>query len=107
MQNKLLEYLNTRGIERVDRDNPLEITKDEQMLTDVAGVWKASKDEITKVIQARCDKLEIKLIETDMPFETPVTRQVLVELGGILEDFENISAESERRKNSSGDGSKA
>lgn len=93
MQNKLLEYLNARGLEIIKRDKPLEITETEEMLTDVAGVWISGKEAIRLVIQARCDKLREKLICTDMPFETPITRQVLVELGGILEDFENIHAE--------------
>lgn len=98
MTNKMITYLNARGIEIINRDKPLEITEDEALLVDVAGAWTANKEAIKAVIQARCDKLREKLIVTDIPFEIPVTRQALIELGGILQDFENIHAEFVKRE---------
>lgn len=92
-----MQYLNARGIEIIDRNEPLKIVDNAEMLADVAGLWKSHKGTITAVIQARCDKLREKLIFSDQPFEIPVTRQALVELAGILEDFENIQAEFENR----------
>ncbi len=100
MQDRLMEYLNARGIEIIKRKKPLEITETEELLVDVAGAWTTSQDAIVTVIQARCDVLREKLIATDMPFETPVTRQCLLELAGILEDFENIHAEFQKREQS-------
>lgn len=98
MNSELTKYLNARGIEIIKRDKPLEITEDEALLVDVAGAWTANKEAIRAVIQARCDKLREKLIVTDMPFEVPVTRQALVELSGILQDFETIHAEFAKRE---------
>lgn len=98
MNDKLMEYLNARSIEIINRKKPLEITEDEALLVDVAGAWTANKEAIRAVIQARCDKLREKLIFSDQPFEIPVTRQALMELGGILEDFENIHTEFSKRE---------
>lgn len=92
-----MDYLNNRGIKIIKRDKPLEITENEEQLANVAGCWTANADEIRLVFQARCDKLREKLIFTDMPYETPVTRNALMELGGILEDFERIEAEFKQR----------
>lgn len=97
MKNELEQYLNKRGIEITKRRKPLEITENEEMLVDVAGVWTASKEAIRLVVQARCDILRNKLIFTDEPYEIMITRQALVELAGILEDFENIHTEFTKR----------
>lgn len=102
--SKLYEYLATRNLEIAERERPLEITEDAEMLANVAGVWKGSQNEIRLVIQARCDKLREKLIATDLPYETIVSRQCLVELGGILEDFENIFNEFSKREEGKGAG---
>ena len=93
MNDKLLEYLNTRGIEITKRRKPIEITEDEGMLADVAGVWKEGKDEIRLVVQARCDQIREKLIVNCHPYEVTVWRQALMELAGILQDFEIIYGE--------------
>lgn len=98
MRNDLLTYLNNRGIVIGDRGENLEISKDNDLLSSVAGAWTSNKEAITAVIQARCDILREKLIFSDQPFETPVTRQALVELGGILEDFEKLQAEFDNRE---------
>ncbi len=92
-----MKYLANRGIEIIKRAKPLEITENEEMLANVAGCWSANADEIRCVVQARCDKLREKLIATDMPYETPVTRNALLEIAGILEDFERIETEFKAR----------
>ncbi len=102
MLNDLQTYLANRGIEIGNRAKPMEITESEEDLARVAGSWTSNADEIRLVVQARCDKLREKLILTDMPFETPVTRQCLAELGGLLEDFENINAEHLTREKNKG-----
>jgi hypothetical protein len=98
MNDKLMEYLNTRGVEITKRRKPIEITEDEGMLHDVAGVWKEGKDEIRLVVQARCDQIREKLIFSCQPYEVAILRQALVELAGILHDFEKINAEFGKRE---------
>ncbi len=94
----MIKYLNARGIEIINRQKPLEITNDEELLSDVAGIWKTTREAVTAVIQARCDIIVNQLIYKALPYETVVLRQALIELGGILEDFENIFQEFNNRE---------
>lgn len=94
----MMKYLNARGIEIINREVPLEITNDEELVADIAGVWKTSNEGIRAVIQARCDILTNKLVFDCLPYEVPIIRQTLIELGGILEDFEKISQEFNSRE---------
>lgn len=97
-----MKYLNERGIEIVKRGEPKEIVDDDDILSSVAGAWIGHKEAIRAVIQSRCDKLREKLIFTDEPYETVVTRQSLAELAGLLEDFELLHAEFENREKQKG-----
>lgn len=95
-----MKYLNARGIEIINRQKPLEITDSEDLLSDVAGVWKTSREAVTAVIQARCDIITNKLVFNSLPYDTVILRQSLLELTGILEDFENMSHEFNNREKS-------
>jgi len=98
--SELERYLYNRGIEITGRQKPLEISEDAELLNAVAGAWTSDKEAIQAVVRARIDVLREKLICTALPQEVVVLRNAMVELAGILEDFENIHAEfSEREKN--------
>lgn len=100
MEGDMMKYLNARGIEVINRQKPLEITNSEELLAEVAGIWRTSKEALKAVIQARCDIITNKLIFESLPYETVILRQALLELSGILEDFENIFQEFNNREKS-------
>jgi hypothetical protein len=91
MTQSLKQYLLNRGLNINDRAKPLEITDDKKLLTEVAGAWSANKEAIRLVVRARCDKIREDMIFNTLPHETIVKREALMELAGILHDFENIS----------------
>lgn len=74
-----------------------EITLNEEVLAKVASLWENHKDAITAVISARIKPLLIKSALTDIPQEVPVTRQSIVELIGVLRDFEVLHKENTTR----------
>ena len=98
MEDNLATYLNNRGVIILERKNPLEITENEQLLAEVAGAWESNQQAIRAVVQARCDVLREKILISDIPYEVPVSRQALIELAGILQDFENMHTEYSKRK---------
>lgn len=98
MNSPLEQYLVNRGTEIKKRGDLLEITKHDDLLADVAGTWKSSRVAIKAVIQARCDVLTKKLIYDDHPYEVLVTRELIAELNGVLEDFEILHTEFEKRQ---------
>lgn len=98
--SELEKYLYNRGIEISGRQKPLEISEDADLLTRVAGAWTSDKEAIQAVVRARIDVLREKIICTALPQEVVVIRDSMIELAGILEDFEKIHAEfTEREKN--------
>jgi len=88
MSDNLSKYLLERGVNITSNDLDPKITEDTVLLGKVAGAWKTNKEEITAVIQARMNRIREDLILNCIPQETVVLRQVLVELAGIIDDFE-------------------
>lgn len=95
---ELEKYLYRRGFDLVERQKLVEITEDNEQLASVAGTWKSSKDDIKLVVRARLDVLRRHLLFSSLPQETPVIRQCMAEVAGILEDFEILHGEFEQRK---------
>lgn len=75
-----------------------EITLNEEVLAKVANLWENHKDAITAVISARIKPLLIASALTDIPQEVPVSRQAILELIGILRDFEKLHRENTVRE---------
>lgn len=96
--SELERYLYNRRVDINDGKKPLEISENEALLAEVAGAWKTDKNAIQAVVRARLDALREKLIFSALPQEVPVIRQAMVELAGVLEDFETVYNEYANRE---------
>lgn len=82
------------GVEPMGRG---EITLNEDTLSKVATVWETNRQAITAVIVARIKPLLMQVALRDIPQEVTVTRQCILELIGVLEDFDLLHKESTKR----------
>lgn len=82
------------GVEPMGRG---EITLNEDTLSKVATVWETNRQAITAVIVARIKPLLMQVALRDIPQEVTVTRQCILELIGVLEDFDVLHKESTKR----------
>ncbi len=87
-----LNYIN--GEEPLGRG---EITLNDGTLSKVATVWETNKEAITAVIVARIKPLLMQVALRDIPQEVTVTRQAILELVGVLQDFDVLHKESTSR----------
>lgn len=71
-----------------------ELTLNEEVLKQVATAWETYRPAIIAVISARIKQLTIQLTLRDIPQEVLVTRQSIMELIGVLSDFEKLHRES-------------
>lgn len=74
-----------------------EITLNEEVLAKVANAWENEKEAITTVVAARIKPLIMQAALHDIPQEVTVTRQAIMELVGLLRDFEVLHKESVTR----------
>lgn len=74
-----------------------EITLDSDLLAKVSDAWERDGASIRAVISARIKKLLIAAALHDIPQEVVVTRQSIVELLGVLADFEALHKEQSTR----------
>ena len=74
-----------------------EITLNEEVLDRVADAWNNNKGAITAVISARIKPLIMQVALRDIPQEVTVTRQAIIELVGVIRDFETLHAEATKR----------
>lgn len=75
-----------------------EITENEGTLEKVADCWSTHADAIRAVIAGRVRPLIVQAALKDIPQEVTVTRQAIVELMGLLDDFEKLHKELTARK---------
>lgn len=93
----LEQYLLARGLSEPDRDLDTEILETPELLAKAAAAWVDSKEGIRLVVRSRLLKIRQELIFDAIPQEVPVLRQAVMELAGLLEDFERFAAENARR----------
>jgi hypothetical protein len=74
-----------------------EITLNEEVLAKVSDAWKNNKGAITAVISARIKPLLMQVALRDIPQEVTVTRQAILELIGVIRDFETLHTEAVKR----------
>lgn len=74
-----------------------DITLNEEVLAGVANLWESNKQYITAVIAARIKPLIIQAALRDIPQEVTVTRQAILELIGVLKDFDALYSENVAR----------
>lgn len=97
----LEEYLKQRSLslEPLAFDlNP--ILENEELLAELAAVWREHKGAITALIQLRCNAIGKKVL-LDMtlpPGEHSILKQSIVEVGAIVSDFDKYLGEFERRE---------
>lgn len=70
-----------------------EITLQDETMANIATAWETYKQAITAVISARIKPLIIQVALKDIPQEVMVTRQSILELIGVLHDFERFHSE--------------
>jgi hypothetical protein len=75
-----------------------EILNDTDLLEKAAGIWEANKQVIEAILRARIMPIVVELVMKCDPREVTVLRQCLLELTGIVDDFEKYSQEYTRRK---------
>lgn len=71
-----------------------EITLDDDLLSQVGGVWENNNKALKAVIAGRIKPLIFELLFRDEPQEVMVTRQSIMNLIGILNDFEKLHGEA-------------
>ena len=98
MSDKLEQYLLERGINIHESKLDPKITESDEKLANIAGTWASGNEEIKMVIRARMAQIRERIIVNALPVEVPVLRQALVELAGVIEDFEKYTAEFEERQ---------
>lgn len=74
-----------------------DITLNQELLSQVASTWETNKLAITAVIAARIKVLLIQAALRDIPQEVTVSRQAMLELIGVLRDFESLYTENVAR----------
>jgi hypothetical protein len=74
-----------------------EILDTPEKLSRAAAAWQDSKEGITLVLNAKIAALREYVSDKAIPQEVTVYRQAIVEIAGILSDFERYAAENARR----------
>jgi hypothetical protein len=93
-----LQIMGTDNPEALIAEAKASITYDEETLGNVAGAWETYRTAITTVVATRLKTLIIQVALRDIPQEVLVTRQAILELIGVLRDFERLYSEHITRK---------
>jgi hypothetical protein len=79
-----------------------DITLDDDLLSQVGGVWENNNKALKAVIAGRIKPLIFELLFRDEPQEVMVTRQSIMNLIGVLNDFEKLHGEAIKRGENKG-----
>lgn len=91
----LSEYLKKRGL----NTDPLPIGEERKLTDETLALVKGiQRNALIALIQPRVDEIRDYLIEKAIPEEVPVMRQALVEIGGIIDDFDRYNKEADVRR---------
>ena len=97
-RTQLSNFLTKRGLnEPNETPNREAILANEQLTASIAGVWRENKQAIEAVILARIAHNQKYLMDEAIPEEVVIYRQLFLELGAVLSDFESYTAEQDRR----------
>jgi len=97
----LEQYLYTRGLTEPDRDLDTTILDTPELLAKAGAAWVDNKEAIQLVVRSKISKLREELELRAIPQEVPVLRQAIVELVGLLDDFQRYAEEHKRRTENS------
>lgn len=97
MSIKLETYLLNRELNAPNKDVGAEILADDQLLAEIAGIWRGHRKAIETLLQARIQPIREELVLKAYPAEVVVLRQAIVEIGALATDLETYAAEHERR----------
>ncbi len=95
---KLTDYLLERGIDI--KPSELEddiILENDALLEEVVGVWEGHSGAIKQVLKNRINTIALRILN-DNGFNSIVYKQAMVEVAGIITDFEKYSGELAHRK---------
>jgi hypothetical protein len=94
---KFEEYLLERGLYEHTKDVGNEILENDELLHELADVWRGHRKAIELLLQARMQPIREELVMRALPVEVPVLRQNMLEVAAIADDLERYATEHERR----------
>jgi len=98
-----VEQFSNEIVKGITEKNPgQDISEDDNQLGIVASAYESAKPALELVIKARIQHLLFKLVSTDIPQEVTVTRESILQLVGVLSDFEKLYGEAINRKAAEG-----
>jgi hypothetical protein len=94
----LSQYLRQRGLYMsFEEENDPVFEAEDETLNRLATVWNTYKDDITLLINRKINQMKEELLMKARPEEVIVIRQSMVDMASLLDDFEKISQEMEKR----------